>query len=274
MKRSRIAVAGLALTSALSLAACARPGTEPTRVQYVAAEGETTAAPEVPPEPSTPPEPPELAGEETPGAQSEPVPEPTVAKTQKWVKIFSGASDKDITPPKSIRTGSKTVELNTAENAVIGTYVTDGAGRTLYRFDEDSAKPPKATCNGDCAKAWPPLLIKSPGKIFPKGIDPKILGYVERADGTCQVTIDGWPVYYFAKDAKPGDILGQGVKGTWFAVDPKGGKTGKLPESAGGTGGAEDSDDAGKTDSGKIDSGKSDSGESDAGDDAPADPGY
>ena len=261
MKRSHIVVAGLALTSALSLAACARPGSDPTQVRYVAAEGETPATPEVPPEPTTPPEQPELAGAETPDAQSEPIPEPTVAKTQKWVKIFSGASDEDITPPKSIRSGSKTVELNTAENAVIGTYVTDGAGRTLYRFDEDSADPPKATCNGDCAEAWPPLLIKSPGKIFPKGINPKILGYVERADGTCQVTINGWPVYYFAKDAKPGDILGQGVKGTWFAVDPKGGKTGKLPESAGGTGGTDDSQSSGNSGG-------------DAGDDAPDDPGY
>jgi predicted lipoprotein with Yx(FWY)xxD motif len=256
MKRSRITIAVLALTSAFGLAACAPAGTTPTEVRFVAAEGETPAAPAVPPEPSTAPEQAELAAE-TPDRSSEPIPEPTVAKTQKWVKIFSGASDQDITPPKSIRKGSKTVELNTAENPVIGTYVTDGAGRTLYRFDEDSNKPPKATCNGDCAKAWPPLLIKSPGKIFPKGINPKILGYVERADGTCQVTINGWPVYYFAKDAKPGDILGQGVKGTWFAVDPKGGRTGALPESAGGTGGTANS-----------------GGTADSGDDAPADPGY
>jgi predicted lipoprotein with Yx(FWY)xxD motif len=103
--------------------------------------------------------------------------------------------------------------------------VTDGAGRTLYRFDDDSAKPPKATCNGDCAKTWPPLLIKSPGKIFPKGLNPKILGYVERADGHCQVTINGWPVYYFSGDTKPGDFRGQGLKGKWFAVTPTGGKT-------------------------------------------------
>src|SRR5688572_12720148 len=227
MKRSRSTIVVLALTSALSLAACAQPGTEPTRVGLVAAEGETPAAPVAPPEPSAPPE---LAAEETPDPPSEPIPEPTVAKTQKWVKIFSGASDRDLTPPRSIRSGSKNVELNTAENPIIGTYVTDGAGRTLYRFDEDSNKPPKATCNGDCAKAWPPLLIKSPGKIFPKGIDPKILGYVERADGTCHVTINGWPVYFFAKDEKPGDILGQGVNGTWFAVGPGGGKTKPLPD--------------------------------------------
>lgn len=145
------------------------------------------------------------------------------------MKIFSGPSDNDITPPKSRTSGSNTVELNATENAQIGTYVTDGAGRTLYRFDKDTNKPPKSNCNGDCQKAWPPLLIKSPGKIFPKGIDPKILGYVERADGHCQVTINGWPVYYFIADAKPGDLNGQGVNGTWFAVAPDGGKTKPIP---------------------------------------------
>ncbi len=154
---------------------------------------------------------------------------PTVAKTQKWVKIFSGPSQQDITPPKSRLTGSKTVELNTTDSDVIGTYVTDGAGRTLYRFDNDSNKPPKSVCNGDCATAWPPLLIKSPGKIFPDGIDPKIVGYVERADGHCQVTINGWPVYYFVADAKAGDLNGQGLNGKWFAIKPDGGKTAAAP---------------------------------------------
>lgn len=162
-------------------------------------------------------------------SEAEPAPEPTVAKKQKWVKIFSGPSATDITPPKSITSGSKVVELNATPNDRIGTYVADGAGRTLYRFDDDTARPPKATCNGDCATAWPPLLIKSPGKIFPKGVNPQILGYVERADGTCQVTVNGWPVYYFVGDKKPGDINGQGLNGKWFAVTPAGAKTRPLP---------------------------------------------
>ncbi|MFC3736086.1 COG4315 family predicted lipoprotein [Paractinoplanes deccanensis] len=163
--------------------------------------------------------------------ETTPAPSPTVAKTQKWVKIFSGPSQEDITPPKSRTAGSKVVELNTTESDEIGTYVTDGAGRTLYRFDNDSNKPPKSTCNGDCATAWPPLLIKSPGKIFPDGVDPQIVGYVERADGTCQVTINGWPVYYFVADAKPGDLNGQGLNGKWFAIKPDGGKTSNTPAS-------------------------------------------
>lgn len=176
-----------------------------------------------------PAEVPQAAEKPEPATKPEPAAKPTVAKTQKWVKIFSGPSDKDITPPRSRTTGSRTVELNAVENAQIGTFVTDGAGRTLYRFDNDSNKPPKSVCNGDCQDAWPPLLIKSPGKIFPDGIDPKILGYVERADGTCQVTINGWPVYYFIADAKPGDLNGQGVNGKWFAVAPDGGRTKAIP---------------------------------------------
>jgi len=172
----------------------------------------------------------EPSGATTPG-RTAPIAEPTVAKTQKWVKIYSGPSAKYIKPPKDPAKGSHNVELNATPSDQIGTYVTDGTGRTLYRFDNDSANPPKSTCNGDCAKVWPPLLIHSPGKIFPKGIDPKILGYVERADHTCQVTINGHPVYYFVTDKRPGDINGQGVNGTWFAVSPDGGKTRALPDS-------------------------------------------
>lgn len=243
MKRTRSAAAALALTALLGVAACARPAPAGVADQAgapAAPEASVSVAPsdDVPPDlqaaPGSAPAD-RVAIEESSApaeeADEEPVPEPTVAKTQKWVKIFSGPSDKDITPPESITSGSKTVELNATENDEIGTYVADGAGRTLYRFDEDDNKPPKATCNGDCAKAWPPLIITSPGKIFPKGLDPETLGYVERADGTCQVTINGWPVYYFAKDTEPGDIKGQGVGGTWFAVAPDGGKT-QLPENS------------------------------------------
>jgi predicted lipoprotein with Yx(FWY)xxD motif len=177
---------------------------------------------------STPDAPLRGAGSAEPSAAPVRKKTPTVAKTQKWVKIFSGPSDKKVTPPASTRMGSHTVELDATLSTQFGTYVADGAGRTLYRFDNDSAKPPRSTCNGSCAVTWPPLLIKSPGKIFPSGINPRILGYVERADGHCQVTINGWPVYYFAGDQKAGEFKGQGRKGLWFAVTPTGGRTHNL----------------------------------------------
>jgi predicted lipoprotein with Yx(FWY)xxD motif len=220
----RIAYATVALAGLAALTAC---GTQfaaaPDTIAAPAAVTSTIApgAEQVPPEPpvaATTSDVPEVPVEPAP------IPEPTIAKVQKWVKIYSGPSAKRITPLATTR-GSHTVELTATNSDRIGTFVTDGAGRTLYRFDNDSARPPKSTCNGDCAKTWPPLLIKSPGKIYPKGVNPKILGYVERADGHCQVTINGHPVYYFAGDAQPGDINGQGLKGVWFAVNPTGGRT-------------------------------------------------
>ena len=156
-------------------------------------------------------------------------PPPTVAKTQKRVQIFSGPSEQQVVQAPNAAPGSHDLELRATTSEKIGTFLTDANGMTLYRFDNDSNKPPKSTCNGDCAKTWPPLLIASPGKIFPAGVDPQLIGYVERADGTCQVTVNGWSVYYFSGDKAPGDINGQGVKGTWFAVSPTGGKTPPLP---------------------------------------------
>jgi len=213
------------------LGACSHQAAAQLTVPVAATAGATAA----PPPAQGPGEPPALAGagssSSSPDAPpaADPVPSPTVAKTQNWVKIYSGRSTKKITPPKSRTSGSHNVELDATENPKIGTYLTDGAGRTLYVFDNDSSRPPKSNCNGDCAKAWPPLLIKSPGKIFPTGVDPRIVGYVERADGHCQVTVNGHPVYFFIADAKPGDINGQGVNGKWFAVTPDGGKTTNVP---------------------------------------------
>lgn len=34
----------------------------------------------------------------------------------------------------------------------------DASGRTLYTFDKDAAN--KSNCNGGCAAAWPPFLVK------------------------------------------------------------------------------------------------------------------
>ena len=232
----RLGYVAITLAALAGVAACGQSGAV-TSAFGAPAAATSNAKPDAPTqelgprEPSASPAPSGQAGDAP--VAPEPIPEPTVAKTQKWVKIYSGPAAKDIKPPKSTTTGSHNVELNVTPSDQIGTYVSDGAGRTLYRFDNDSAKPPKSTCNGDCAKTWPPLLIKSPGKIFPNGIDPKILGYVERADGHCQVTINGHPVYYFAGDEKAGDFRGQGLMGVWFAVTPTGGKTHYLFDTPG-----------------------------------------
>jgi predicted lipoprotein with Yx(FWY)xxD motif len=126
--------------------------------------------------------------------------------------------------------GLTTTKLTAVDLGTLGPVITDKDGFTLYRFDKDTAKPPKSTCNDACATAWPPVL--SQGEVGVDGVDAGLVGKVTRSDGTEQVTVGGWPVYRFAKDTQPGDTKGQGVSGTWFAVNPKGGKAGQAAEAA------------------------------------------
>ncbi|MGW1173851.1 hypothetical protein ACWD4P_09005 [Kitasatospora sp. NPDC002543] len=116
------------------------------------------------------------------------------------------------------------VTMQTAQDPKLGTIVTDSAGFTLYRFDQDRNSPPESYCNGGCATVWPPE--HADGNVTVKGIDSKLVGTVTRDDGTKQVTLNGWPAYRYSPDAKPGDTKGQGVGGTWFALTPTGGKAG------------------------------------------------
>ncbi|WP_155054315.1 SCO0930 family lipoprotein [Streptomyces blattellae] len=113
-------------------------------------------------------------------------------------------------------------QLAVSANAEVGNMVTDGAGMTLYRFDQDTAEPPKSNCDGDCATTWPP--VPADDATAGAGIDTALLGEVTRADGTKQLTVGGWPAYRYAQDTTPGDVKGQGVGGKWYALAPDGKK--------------------------------------------------
>lgn len=113
-------------------------------------------------------------------------------------------------------------QLAVSDNAELGKVLTDSAGMTLYRFDQDTAEPPKSNCDAECAKAWPP--VPADDATAGAGIDKALLGEVTRADGTKQLTIAGWPAYRYAKDTKAGQVSGQGVGGKWYAMAPDGKK--------------------------------------------------
>ncbi|MCR6489766.1 SCO0930 family lipoprotein [Amycolatopsis sp. OK19-0408] len=122
-------------------------------------------------------------------------------------------------------------KLVVADVANVGQVITDQNGMTLYRFDKDTAKPPKSNCDGDCAKAWPPVLAT--GDVQVQGVDKNLVGKVTRSDGTEQVTVGGWALYRYAKDTKAGEATGQGVGGAWYAANAKGGKAGQAASEAG-----------------------------------------
>ncbi|MDH6109743.1 putative lipoprotein with Yx(FWY)xxD motif [Kitasatospora sp. MAP12-15] len=108
-------------------------------------------------------------------------------------------------------------------NATLGQIVTDGSGHTLYRFDQDTANPSMSNCTGSCATLWPAATAPS-GAVTATGISANLIGTVTRADGTKQLTLNGWPLYRYSHDTAPGDTNGQGVGGIWFAATPTGGK--------------------------------------------------
>jgi predicted lipoprotein with Yx(FWY)xxD motif len=138
-------------------------------------------------------------------------------------------------------TKSGTAALVAADSDKLGKILNDDKGFTLYRFDNDTAKPSKSNCEGDCATAWPPVTasVDSIEQLEAVGMDGKLIGTVERSDGSVQLTVAGWPVYRYFNDASPGDINGQGAGNRWFAVTPEGKKaTGQAAPGAPGAPGA------------------------------------
>jgi predicted lipoprotein with Yx(FWY)xxD motif len=110
--------------------------------------------------------------------------------------------------------------VNLAQKANFGLFLVDDKGMTLYLYTKDTAKT--SNCYDQCATAWPSLLTNG-APLAGTGITPSLLGTTTRTDGKTQVTYNGNPLYYFAKDQKPGDITGQGVGGVWFVLSPRGG---------------------------------------------------
>ncbi len=103
----------------------------------------------------------------------------------------------------------KTDTVATGRNADLGDLVVGNNGMALYIFLKDEVG--KSNCTGGCAGAWPPLTVAagaSPSRGA--GVSGR-LGTITRADGTRQVTYNGWPLYYWAKDMKPDEATGQGV---------------------------------------------------------------
>jgi predicted lipoprotein with Yx(FWY)xxD motif len=113
--------------------------------------------------------------------------------------------------------------LKVAQVPGLTPIVTSASGRTVYRFDNDSSNPSASTCFDECAELWEPVLAGSGVEIEGDGIDERQIDTIDRPEGE-QVTLKGWPLYYFKDDVKLGELAGQGRDGLWFAVNPKGGK--------------------------------------------------
>ena len=109
--------------------------------------------------------------------------------------------------------------VGSAKHSKLGTILVDGGGNTLYLLTSDEQSV--STCSGGCASAWPPLVTVG-DPIAGEGVDGGLLGTITREDGSAQVAYNGWPLYSYGGDQKPGDANGQEVGGVWFAVSTAG----------------------------------------------------
>ena len=122
--------------------------------------------------------------------------------------------------------------LALADREGLGTVLVDGHGMTLYALTADvTAAGTIPTCYGDCAVNWPPLLASDTDVTLGEGLDAALLGSVDRADGSKQVTYGGWPLYLFIQDTEAGQANGQGRGDRWYVVAADGTLTG-LPAAA------------------------------------------
>jgi predicted lipoprotein with Yx(FWY)xxD motif len=102
-------------------------------------------------------------------------------------------------------------------SADLGEILVDAEGVTVYLFVPDSQG--ESTCYDECEANWP--FVGELATVV-DGLDASLLGTTERTTGDLQATYNGWPLYYLANDAAPGDVNGQGVRDVWYVLDTRG----------------------------------------------------
>jgi len=123
-------------------------------------------------------------------------------------------------------TASAGVDLKTGSSS-LGNIVVDAKGMSLYYFTKDVKDSGTSACTGGCLTAWPPLITTSDTPKV-EGVTGTV-GTIATPEGAKQVTLNGMPLYYFQKDTKAGDVLGQGVNNVWYVADPSGEMITKMP---------------------------------------------
>lgn len=104
-------------------------------------------------------------------------------------------------------------------NSMVGNYLADGAGYTLYIYARDTPYSNSSQCTGACSSLWPPFYAN--GIILSQSasqLNSSDFGTISRPDGLMQTTYLGHPLYTYSGDKSPGEVNGQGLLGVWFAA--------------------------------------------------------
>ncbi len=113
-------------------------------------------------------------------------------------------------------TPTPTYTVMTASKADLGDYLVDAKGMTLYYFTRDTVGVSNATA--PVIANWP--IFYAADVVIPSGLNAADFGTINGFNGQKQTTYKGWPLYYYIKDLKAGDTVGQGVGGVWYVINP------------------------------------------------------
>jgi predicted lipoprotein with Yx(FWY)xxD motif len=118
----------------------------------------------------------------------------------------------------AVAQGAAQVQLSTSGS--YGAHLATAGDGSLYLYLKDEQGADSSACVDSCTRNWPPLLTDGE-PVAAEGVDAALIGTVERPEGT-QVTYNGWPLYTYARDSKPGDTLGQKLGNAFFLLSPAG----------------------------------------------------
>jgi len=117
---------------------------------------------------------------------------------------------------QSLARADENVGVKIMEKELVGSYLADGNGITLYSSTRDEKNI--SNCNEGCAVNWPPFYA-DPAAVI-QGCESSDFVTITRTDGRDQTTYKGMPLYYFKNDKYPGDTFGHGIGDVWFLVTP------------------------------------------------------
>lgn len=116
-------------------------------------------------------------------------------------------------PPNPNPTPVQFTITTSGGNAGLAPYLSDSSGISFYLFQGDT--PGVSNCdnaNPGCSAMWPPVVVATGTVLVAAGgAQSALLGTTTRANGSTQVTYNGWPLYYYSGDTGPGMTNGENL---------------------------------------------------------------
>jgi predicted lipoprotein with Yx(FWY)xxD motif len=134
----------------------------------------------------------------------------------KQLSVVSAALLAVFLGPAAVSAMAPQAPVTKLQTARFGPVLATSKKQALYYWNREQRAGGKIRCVGDCAKAWPPLIVKS------RRIEARVAGIrgrfatIRRPNGRFQVTFNGLAVYTYAHEG-PKQVKCNNVNG-WFVV--------------------------------------------------------